>query len=60
MTLPKIRRRGIDDPSMLYLVFKISDIAKVKALLTSEAKKKMMQESGVISEPEIFFGRDVK
>ncbi|MEO6190805.1 MAG: hypothetical protein ABIP47_09330 [Saprospiraceae bacterium] len=45
---------------MLYLVFKISDIAKVKALLTSEAKKKMMQESGVISEPEIFFGRDVK
>jgi len=50
--------QGIDDPQLVYLVFKITDLDQAKAAMTNPARKKLMQKSGVIGEPEIFFGRD--
>jgi len=50
--------RGIDDPHLVYLVFKITDLEQAKAAMTSPERKKLMQKSGVMGEPEIYFGRD--
>lgn len=47
--------RSVDDPSMVTLVFAISDMKKVKASINSEAKKKLMMEAGVIGAPEMFY-----
>jgi hypothetical protein len=50
--------RGIDDPNLVYLVFKITDLSKAKAALADPARKKIMMEAGVIGKPEVYFGRD--
>jgi quinol monooxygenase YgiN len=50
--------RGIDDPNLVYLVFKITDVAKAKAALENPARQKIMQEAGVVGKPEVYFGRD--
>jgi len=50
--------QGIDDPQLVYLVFKITDLDKAKAALIKPERKKLMQKSGVMGEPEIYFGRD--
>jgi hypothetical protein len=50
--------RGIDDPHLVYLVFKITDLEQAKAAMINPARKKLMQKSGVMGEPEIYFGRD--
>ena len=49
--------QGIDDPNLVYLVFKITDLEQAKAALINPERKKLMQKSGVIGEPEIYFGR---
>ena len=50
--------RGIEDTSMVYLVFAINDVAKAKAALANPARQKLMMDAGVIGKPEIFYGRD--
>jgi hypothetical protein len=50
--------RGIDDPNLVYLIFKITDLSKAKSALNNPDRQKIMQESGVIGKPEIFYGRD--
>ena len=50
--------RGIDDPNLVYLVFKITDLKQAKAALINPARKKLMQKSGVIGEPVVYYGRD--
>jgi hypothetical protein len=50
--------RGIEDPNLVYLVFKITDLAKAKAALAKPSRQKTMQDAGVIGQPEIYFGRD--
>ena len=50
--------QGIDDPHLVYLVFKITNLEQAKAAMTDPARKKLMQKSGVMGEPEIYFGRD--
>lgn len=50
--------RGIDDPNLVYLVFKITDLSKAKAALDKPARQKIMQEAGVIGKPEVYFGQD--
>ncbi|HEY9000829.1 MAG TPA: hypothetical protein VIM89_05725 [Mucilaginibacter sp.] len=47
--------RGIDDPNLVQLVFDITDMAKAKAAITSDAKKKLMESGGVIGKPSIEF-----
>ena len=49
---------GIDDPKLVYLVFKITDLEQAKAAMIDPARKKLMEKSGVMGEPEIFYGRD--
>lgn len=47
--------RSLDDPNMVALVFAISDMEKVKAVIDSEAQKKLMTEAGVEGAPEMFY-----
>ena len=50
--------QGIDDSHLIYLIFKITNMEQAKAAMTNPARKKLMQKSGVMGEPKIFFGRD--
>ena len=50
--------RGIDDPNLVYLVFKITDLKQAKAAIMNPARKKLMQKSGVMGEPVVYYGRD--
>jgi len=50
--------RGIDDPNLVYLVFKINSVAEGNAAMANPARQKLMQESGVVGQPAIYFGRD--
>lgn len=47
--------RSVDDPNMVTLVFAISDMKKAKVAITSEAKKKVMMDAGVVGAPEMFY-----
>jgi quinol monooxygenase YgiN len=47
--------RNVDDPNVVKLVFDIKDMAKAKASIFSEEKKKLMISAGVISKPKIEF-----
>jgi len=47
--------RGIDDPSVVHVVFDIKDMAKAKARMSDPALKKLMTDAGVVSEPKIGF-----
>lgn len=50
--------RGIDDPNLVYLVFKINSVDQANAALADPARRKCMDEGGVIGKPAVFFGRD--
>ncbi len=52
--------RGIDDSNMVHLVFDTKDMAKAKASVLSDAKKKLMMSAGVIGEPRIEFYETAK
>ncbi|MBS1532541.1 MAG: hypothetical protein JSU01_19715 [Bacteroidetes bacterium] len=47
--------RGIDDTTMVHLVFTVTDMAKAKAAIFSDDKKKLMESAGVIGKPDIRF-----
>jgi len=49
--------RGVDDPNMVYIVFAITDMAKAKARINSEALKKIMTDAGVENAPQISYYR---
>jgi hypothetical protein len=52
--------RGIDDTTMVHLVFGITDMAKAKAAIMSEEKKKLMESGGIVGKPDIRFYNEVK
>jgi hypothetical protein len=52
--------RGVDDSNMVKLVFDITDLAKAKAAISSDAKKKLMMSAGVEGKPSIEFYQDAK
>ncbi len=47
--------RGIDDPNLVHIVFDVTDMAKAKAAIFSDEKKKLMMSAGVEGKPEIVF-----
>ncbi len=47
--------RGANDPNLVQIVFDIKDMAKAKAAITSEEKKKLMASAGVEGKPTITF-----
>jgi len=47
--------RGIDDTTMVHLAFEVTDMAKAKAAIASDDKKKLMMSAGVIGKPDIHF-----
>lgn len=51
----RVLARGIDDPNVVHIVFAVTDIAKAKAAVTSDAKKKLMLSAGVEGIPTIEF-----
>jgi len=50
-----VMARGIGDSSIVQLVFDIKDLAKAKASILSEEKKKLMMSAGVEGKPKIQF-----
>lgn len=52
--------RGVDDPNLVQIVFDISDMAKAKAALSSDDKKKLMASAGVTGVPVIQFYTDTE
>jgi hypothetical protein len=52
--------RGIDDTTMVHIVFGVSDMAKAKAAIFSDEKKKLMESAGVIGKPDIRFYNEAK
>ena len=50
--------RGIDDPNLVQVGFDITDMAKAKAAILSEDKKKLMTSAGVTGVPVIQFYAD--
>jgi hypothetical protein len=52
--------RGVDDSTMVYILFVVTDIAKAKARGNSEELKKLMTDAGVVGPPKIRFFREVK
>ena len=51
--------RNVDDPNMVRVSFTVTDMAKAKSAIASEAKKKSMMSAGVEGMPKIEFFRDV-
>jgi len=47
--------RGVDDTTMVHLAFAVTDMAKAKAAIVSDDKKKLMMSAGVIGKPDIRF-----
>jgi hypothetical protein len=47
--------RGIDDTTLVHLAFEVTDMAKAKAAIVSDEKKKLMESAGVIGKPDIRF-----
>ena len=47
--------RGIDDTTMVHLAFAVTDMAKAKAAIMSDDKKKLMMSAGVVGKPDIRF-----
>jgi len=50
--------RGIDDPNLVYLVFKINSVAQVNAAMANTARQGLMKEGGVVGQPAIYSGSD--
>lgn len=47
--------RGADDPNLVLVSFVVTDMAKAKAAITSDAKKQLMMNAGVEGPPQINF-----
>ena len=47
--------RDIDDSNRVKLVFDVTDLAKAKAAISSDAKKKLMMSAGVEGKPAVVF-----
>ncbi|MEI6087032.1 MAG: hypothetical protein WCR66_05560 [Bacteroidota bacterium] len=50
--------RGIDDSTLVHIVFEITDMSKVKARLADPAFKKIMMDAGVEGKPSFTFYKD--
>jgi hypothetical protein len=50
--------RGVDDSTLIHIVFEVNDLAKVKARLADPALKKIMMDAGVVGKPTITFYKD--
>ena len=50
--------RGIDDPTLIFLVFKINSVEEANAALNTPARKALMQEAKVTGPLELYFGTD--
>ncbi len=52
--------RGINDSDLVRLIFDVTDAAKAKAAINSDAKKKLMMSAGVIGKPTVEFYTEAK
>ncbi len=52
--------RGIDDSNMVKVVLDVSDMAKAKAAIFSDAKKKLMMDAGVEGKPTVEFYKEAE
>jgi len=47
--------RGVDDPNEVVILFAVNDLNKAKALTSSVEVRTIIQNSGVIGEPDFCF-----
>jgi hypothetical protein len=50
--------RGVDDSTLVHIVFEITDMTKAKARLADPALKKIMTDAGVVGKPTMTFYKD--
>ena len=53
--IDRVLARDMDDLNMVTIVFAVSDMAKAKADISSEAKKNLMMSAGVVGAPSMEF-----
>ncbi len=53
--IDRVLARDIDDPNLVTVVFVVTDMAKAKAEGSSEAKKNLMMNAGVVGAPSMEF-----
>lgn len=51
----RVMARSVDNPNLVHLVFAVTDMAKAKAAINSEEKKKLMISAGVEGKPVVEF-----
>lgn len=47
--------RGIDDPSEVFMLFEVTDLAKARAFVTSPQVPDAKRQSGVLEPPVMYF-----
>ncbi len=47
--------RNIDEPNEVFLLFKVSQIEKARAFVSSPEVPQAMQDSSVLDDPDIYF-----
>ncbi len=50
--------RGLDDPNLIYLVFKINSVEEANTALNMPARKALMEEAKITGPLELYFGTD--
>ena len=52
--------RDADDPNVIVIAFRVSDLNRAKAFAGSEELRSAMERAGVLGLPEIWFAEDVE
>lgn len=52
--------RDADDPNLVIVALRVTDIARAKQFVSSETLRAAMERSGVQGPPEIWFAEDVE
>lgn len=47
--------RGVDDPSEVFMLFDVTDLAKARAFIASPKVPDAQQQSGVVEQPVMYF-----
>ena len=52
--------RDADDPSVVIIALRVTDISRAKEFVASEDLRSAMERSGVLGPPEIWFAEDIE
>ncbi len=52
--------RDVDDPNVVIIAFRVTDLTRARAFAESDDLRQIMQRAGVEGPPEIWFAEDVE